>query len=147
MDSAGVSSIPGPRISNQKASLVGFVYIGAAAFFWGLSASLGRAAFTGRLLPHAGIHSVNPLILSQCRTGFSFIAVAIGLVARRGFRQLSIPGRDFVRLFALGLGGVAASNYFYYLAIHERTSRRRSSCSTRLRYGCCCIWWRDGLSA
>lgn len=121
MDSAGVSSIPGPRISNQKASLVGFVYIGAAAFFWGLSASLGRAAFTGRLLPHAGIHSVNPLILSQCRTGFSFIAVAIGLVARRGFRQLSIPGRDFVRLFALGLGGVAASNYFYYLAI-QRTN-------------------------
>src|SRR6185437_11230538 len=121
MDSAGASSIPEPRISKQKASLLGFVYIGAAAFFWGLSASLGRAAFTGRLLPHAGIRGVNPLILSQCRTGFSFLAVALGLVARRGFRQLSIPGSDFLRLFALGLGGVAASNYFYYLAI-QRTN-------------------------
>jgi drug/metabolite transporter (DMT)-like permease len=97
------------------------LYIGAAAFFWGLSASLGRAAFTGRLLPASGIHDVNPLILSQCRTGFSFLAVAIGLLLRRGPRQLQVPRLDLARLFVLGIGGIAASNYFYYLAI-QRTN-------------------------
>jgi drug/metabolite transporter, DME family len=106
---------------HQPGSLPGFVYIGTAAFFWGLSASLGRAAFTGRLRPWVGIHSVNPLILSQGRTTFAFLAVAFGLWARRGFRPLQVPVLDFTKLFLLGLGGVAASNYFYYLAI-ERTN-------------------------
>src|SRR2546423_3345153 len=112
-----VSELP----DRQRSSLWGFVYIGAAAFFWGLSASLGRAAFTGRLLPHSGIRSVDPLILSQCRTSFSFLAVAIGLFARRGFGPLCLPWRDLGKLFVLGLAGVAASNYFYYLAI-QRTN-------------------------
>ncbi len=112
-----VSESPG----KQRSSLLGFLYIGAAAFFWGLSASLGRAAFTRRLLPHSGIRSVDPLILSQCRTSFSFLAVAIGLVARRGLRSLRLPGRDVGKLFLLGLAGVAASNYFYYVAI-QRTN-------------------------
>jgi drug/metabolite transporter, DME family len=112
-----VSESPG----KQLGSLRGFVYIGVAAFFWGLSASLGRAAFTGRLLPNSGIRSVDPLILSQCRTSFSFLAVAVGLIARRGIKSLRVPWRDVANLFVLGLAGVAASNYFYYLAI-QRTN-------------------------
>lgn len=115
-----------PRLSSQNSikrggSVPGLFYIAAAAFCWGLSASLGRAAFTGRLLPGSGIRNVDPLILSQCRTGFSFIAVAFGLLAKKGFKLLQIPRLDFAKLFVLGLGGVAASNYFYYLAI-QRTN-------------------------
>lgn len=109
-----------PR-DQRKDSLRGFFYIGTAAFFWGLSASLGRAAFTGRLLPGAGIRSVDPLILSQCRTSFSFLAVGFALLARYGLKRLQIPRRDLMKLLLLGLGGVAASNYFYYLAI-QRTN-------------------------
>jgi drug/metabolite transporter, DME family len=105
----------------QQSSVRGFLYIGTAAFFWGLSASMGRAAFTGRLLPGSGVRDVNPLILAQSRTGFAFMAVAVGLVASRGFRRLRLPRQDFAKLFLLGLGGVAASNYFYYLAI-QRTN-------------------------
>jgi drug/metabolite transporter, DME family len=124
MQAAGVSQgsaqTPHSR-TPARGTFKGLLYIGVATFFWGLSASFGRAAFTGRLLPGSGIRNVNPLILSQCRTGFSFLAVAFGLVARRGFTPLRLPRGDLGKLFLLGLGGVAASNYFYYLAI-QRTN-------------------------
>ena len=99
----------------------GYFYIAAAAVFWGISATLGRAAFTGRLLPASDIRRVDPLILSQARTTFSFIAVILFLLPTRGWRRLRVPLTDFGRLLALGLAGVAASNYFYYLAI-QRTN-------------------------
>jgi drug/metabolite transporter (DMT)-like permease len=72
-------------------------------------------------LSGSGIRDVDPLILSQCRTGFSFIAIAFGLLARRGIGIFRIPRLDLVKLFLLGTGGVAVSNYFYYLAI-QRTN-------------------------
>lgn len=99
----------------------GYFYIATAAVFWGISATLGRAAFTGRLLPSSDIRSVNPLILSQARTTFSFLAVLLFLLPTRGWQALRVPRADFGRLFILGLAGVAASNYFYYLAI-QRTN-------------------------
>ena len=115
-----LESVADPK-TQRHSSLGGFLYIAAAALCWGLSASLGRAAFTGRLLPGSGLRSVDPLILSQCRTSFSFLAVALALLLRRGLKQLLVPRSDLVKLLVLGLGGVAASNYFYYLAI-QRTN-------------------------
>jgi drug/metabolite transporter, DME family len=106
---------------DTRDSLRGFFYIGAATFFWGFSATLGRAAFTGRLLPSLGIRDINPIILSQCRTGFSFFAIALWLIARRGLSALRVPRRDLAKLALLGLAGLAVSNYFYYLAI-QRTN-------------------------
>ncbi|MBO0911447.1 MAG: DMT family transporter [Acidobacteria bacterium] len=99
----------------------GILSIAAAALFWGLSASLGRAAFTGRLLPDAGIGRVDPLILSQCRATFSCAVVAIVLLIARGSKVLRVGWPDFRKLFMLGLGGVVASNYFYYLAVQRTT--------------------------
>lgn len=99
----------------------GYFYIAASAVFWGISATLGRAAFTGRLLPNSDIRSVNPLILSQARTTFSFLAVLLALLPVRGWKRLRLPLADVGRLLILGLGGVAASNYFYYVAI-QRTN-------------------------
>ncbi|HZQ18522.1 MAG TPA: DMT family transporter [Terriglobales bacterium] len=121
--STGLSSVTEAQATTlrRQNSVRGFLYIGTAALLWGLSASMGRAAFTGRMLPRSGIRDVTPLILTQCRTGFSFVAVAIAMTFRRGIKGLSVPRIDFVKLFLLGLGGVAASNYFYYLAI-QRTN-------------------------
>ena len=99
----------------------GYVYIACSALFWGTSASLGRAAFTGRLLPGSGISRIDPLILSQARTTFSCIAVLAGSLLTRGPQRLRVPLADLGRLILLGLAGVAASNYFYYLAI-QRTN-------------------------
>jgi drug/metabolite transporter, DME family len=43
------------------------------------------------------------------------------LLATRGWRRISLPAPDLLRCLALGTLGVAASNYFYYLAI-QRTN-------------------------
>ena len=87
---------------------------------WGVSATLGRAAFTGRLLPKGqALRPIDPLILSQSRTTFSFIVLLIALVLLRGWNRLRLPVSDFRRMFVLGILGVAASNYLYYLAIQR----------------------------
>jgi len=102
--------------------LRGYFYIASAAFLWGISATLGRAAFTGRLSPGgAALHPIDPLILSHSRTTLSLIVLLPVLLLRRGGHALMVRGRDIVRLFILGVLGVAASNYLYYLAI-QRTN-------------------------
>jgi drug/metabolite transporter (DMT)-like permease len=82
---------------------------------------LGRAAFTGRLLPAGTFRSIDPLILSQSRSTLSLLVLLPVLLVRRGGSSLRVPGRDLVRFFLLGILGVAASNYLYYLAI-QRTN-------------------------
>src|SRR6266536_1443758 len=111
---SGPPSAAASSRSKPHDAYLGYINIGLAAVLWGVSARLGRAAFTERLLPGSGIRDVNPLILSQARTTFSFIVVLVVLVARRGWRSLSLPRRDLLQVFVLGLAGVAASNYFYY---------------------------------
>jgi drug/metabolite transporter (DMT)-like permease len=96
------------------------LYIASAAFLWGVAATLGRAAFTGRLLPKGqALRPIDPLILSQSRTTFSFIVLMVALVLLRGWKRLRLPVSDFRRMFVLGIFGVAASNYLYYLAIQK----------------------------
>ena len=102
--------------------LRGYFYIGSAAFLWGISATLGRAAFTGHLLPGgASLKMIDPVILSQSRTTLSLAVLLPVLLAGRGASALRVPGRDLLRFFLLGILGVAASNYLYYLAI-QRTN-------------------------
>jgi drug/metabolite transporter, DME family len=98
----------------------GYLYIATATFFWGISATLGRAAFTGRLPLHA-VSSIDPLILSQGRATFSFLVLLPILLLLRGRQRLNLPARDLGQFFLIGVLGVAASNYFYYLAI-QRTN-------------------------
>jgi drug/metabolite transporter (DMT)-like permease len=97
------------------------LYIATATFFWGVSATLGRAAFTGRLPGLHAVSSIDPLILSQGRATFSFLVLLPMLALLRGRNGLRLPARDLGQLLLIGILGVAASNYFYYLAI-QRTN-------------------------
>jgi DME family drug/metabolite transporter len=99
--------------------LRGYLYIAGAALFWGVSATLGRAAFTGRLLPSGTLRAIDPLILSQSRATLSLVVLLPVLLWRWGGSGLRVPRRDLVRFFMLGIFGVAASNYLYYLAIQK----------------------------
>jgi drug/metabolite transporter, DME family len=118
----------GPQISDsahptpRAHSLRGYCFIAAATFLWGVSASLGRAAFTGRL-PWIGqsLKPIDPLLLAQSRTTFSLLILLPILLGTRGWQRIKLPRRDLLQCFLLGTLGVAVSNYFYYVAI-QRTN-------------------------
>lgn len=95
----------------------GYAFIAAATFCWGISATLGRAVFTGRLLGGHALAPISPLILAQCRTTLSLLVLAPILLARRGRTLVRFSRADFVALVVIGVLGVAGSNFFYYYAI------------------------------
>src|SRR6267378_1280517 len=104
-------------LPNKSHPVRGYLYIGTATFFWGISATLGRAVFTGRWMPGGeALRAIDPLILAQSRTTVSFLVLLPILLLKRGERGLRLPGRDLLQTLLLGILGVAASNYFYYLA-------------------------------
>jgi len=83
---------------------------------------MGRAAFTDRLLLGGEANAtVGPLILSQTRNSFTFLALLLILGMRRGWPALSVPRADAGRLLLLGVLGLSAANFFYYVAI-QRTN-------------------------
>jgi DME family drug/metabolite transporter len=87
-----------------------------------VSAALGRAVFAGKLpLSGQAQHPIDPVILSQTRTSFSLLVLLPLLVGRRGWQRIKLPTPDLIQCLVLGMLGVAASNYFYYLAI-QRTN-------------------------
>ena len=106
--------------------LRGYLYIASATFLWGISASLGRAAFTGhaffgKLSLPASLQRIDPLILSQSRATLSLAVLLPILLFRTGKSLLRVPRRDLLRFLILGILGLAASNYLYYLSI-QRTN-------------------------
>jgi drug/metabolite transporter (DMT)-like permease len=102
--------------------LRGYLFIAGAALFWGISATLGRAVFTGRFLPGGeAMRPVDPLILAQSRTTFSLLVLVPILLVFRGRRSLAVGRSELLRFMVLGTLGLAASNYFYYLAIQQTT--------------------------
>jgi len=85
-----------------------------------VSAALGRSVFTGKLaLSGQAAHPIDPLILSQTRTTFSLLVLLPLLTFRQGWRRIQLPAADLVQCLILGILGVAASNYFYYVAIQK----------------------------
>jgi drug/metabolite transporter (DMT)-like permease len=108
--------------TQTRQSYRGYLYIATSAFLWGVGATLGRAAFTGRLLPgQQALRPIDPLILSQARITFAFLIFLPALLIARGLRVLRVPRADVGRLALMGVLGLAASNYTYYLAI-QRTN-------------------------
>jgi drug/metabolite transporter (DMT)-like permease len=106
-------------LASKSHPVRGYLFIAAATFFWGLSATLGRAVFTGKLLAGGqALRPIDPLILAQSRTTIALlILLPILLLKRRS--SLRLRRRHLVHFFLLGIFGLAASNYFYYFAIQK----------------------------
>ncbi|HSE50029.1 MAG TPA: DMT family transporter, partial [Terriglobales bacterium] len=100
-------------------TLSGYLFIAAATFFWGLSATLGKLAFTGNLV--TGPTPLGPVILAQMRTTIS-VLLLFPILRALGKRAPATMGRrDIGWAIAVGVIGIAGSNYFYYLAIEKTT--------------------------
>lgn len=79
-----------------------------------------RAVFTGKLLlTRETLHPIDPLILSQTRTSFSLFILLPVLTIRSGWRRIQLSAADVTQCLVLGMFGIAASNYFYYVAIQK----------------------------
>lgn len=95
----------------------GYLFIAAATLCWGISATLGRAVFTGRLITGHALDPISPLILAQSRTTLSLLVLGPILLVRRGRAGMRMSRRDVFVALLIGVLGIAASNYFYYYAI------------------------------
>lgn len=108
--------------AGRHSILRGYLFIALATLFWGVSAALGRAVFTGRLVLGAGeMKAIEPLILAQSRTTVSFLVLLPILLIRRGRTGMRMSWSELGQCALLGTLGMAASNYTYYLAIQQTT--------------------------
>lgn len=114
---AAEAAIPGPAPAQHPWR--GYAYIAAATFCWAAAATVGKAVFNGKLF--AGHTQISPLVLTQTRTSFTVLVLAVYLLVRfgRGFFHINL--RDLTLCVLAGTLGVAGSNFFYYLAIQKST--------------------------
>ena len=98
----------------------GYLFIAAATFFWGFSATLGRAVFTGRLFVGGqALRPIDPLILAQSRTTIALLILLPILLLKNRSSLRVRSSSHLVQFFLLGILGLAASNFFYYFAIQK----------------------------
>lgn len=98
--------------------LRGYLMIAGATLLWAVSANIGRALFTGRLLAADQLaHPIAAMPLAQVRATISGLVLGGLLASRRGWRPLLLPPRDAVQCLILGVIGLAASNFLYYFAM------------------------------
>lgn len=120
MASARAATDAEPRSLKNRAK--GYLCVASAALCWGISASMGRAVFTGRLkIAGRVVGFVPPIMLAQARTTFSFLILLAVLLCVRGRRGVAMRPLDVLRCMALGIFGIAESNFFYYYAISKTT--------------------------
>lgn len=101
--------------------LRGYLCIAAATFSWGVSAAIGKAVFTGKLLTGPHTTPIDPLILSQMRTTFGFLMLLPVLAITRGRRLFAFRRWDWFKCMVMGAAGISGSNFFYYVAIKKTT--------------------------
>lgn len=97
----------------------GYFLIAAATLGWGAAATVGKAAFNGRLF--AGSAAISPLLLTQTRTTFTVAVLLIFVSLRYGRSFFPVRRRDLIWSALAGTLGTAGSNFFYYYAVQKST--------------------------
>ena len=97
----------------------GYCLIAAATCCWAGAATIGKAVFNGQLF--AGRPPISPLVLTQFRSTFTVLLLALFLLFRFGPGFFRIPRRELILCVLAGTLGTAGSNFFYYYAV-ARTS-------------------------
>lgn len=97
----------------------GYFLIAGATLCWGAAATFGKSIFNGQMF--AGDPKISPLVLTQGRTTFAAVVLAIFLLLRYGTRLFKISKHDLLLCALTGTLGLAGSNFFYYLAVQKTT--------------------------
>jgi drug/metabolite transporter (DMT)-like permease len=89
----------------------GLFFLLMAAAFWGMAAPVGKYLI---------VHRFDTLTIAQTRTSLAFVLLAIYFAAkdRNLFR---VRSKDLWKLAALGVVGLATTNFTYYFTIKEST--------------------------
>lgn len=95
--------------------LKGYASILGATLFWGVSATIAKYLFS---LQAGGIAKISTLVLVQMRMSISCILL-IGILGVFDRQRLRIRRGDLPKLAALGIFGIAGSNFFYYYTIQQ----------------------------
>lgn len=97
----------------------GYFLIAIATCCWAGAATAGKAVFDGRLF--AGHPAISPLVLTQARTTFTVLLLAVFLLIRFGPSFFRISRADLILSICAGTLGTACSNFFYYYAVQKST--------------------------
>ena len=116
----GLGSAIQPESARPGHAVRGYLLIAGATLCWGVSAAVGKAVFSGRLLGGEAAR-IDPLILSQTRTTLAFLLLLPVVVAARGRRLLAFRFVDWLKCLLVGFAGISGSNFFYYVAIQRTT--------------------------
>jgi drug/metabolite transporter (DMT)-like permease len=87
----------------------GYAMVVAAAVCWGIMANVAKLLFRDR--------GVDPLILVVIRADLAALTLLATLAVVRP-ALLRIGRQDALAVIAVGLGGLAINNYFYFQALH-----------------------------
>lgn len=98
-----------PAIDARRNVLAGTLAMIVAVVLWGGSAGLAKFLFQ---------REYTPLIITQMRPSFAFLLLAAWF-AWRDRRVFRIQRPDVLRFVALGIVGVALTNYTYYFTVSE----------------------------
>jgi drug/metabolite transporter (DMT)-like permease len=97
----------------------GYLLIAGATFCWAAAVTVGKQVFNGKVF--AGSPLMSPLALTQARTTFTVMVLAIFLLLRYGRSFFRIGRRDLALCALAGTLGTASSNFFYYYAVQKST--------------------------
>lgn len=97
----------------------GYLLVAGATFCWGAAATVGKQVFNGQVF--AGRTLISPLSLTQMRTTFTVVVLAVFLLLRYGRSFFRIGRRDLALCALAGTLGTASSNFFYYYAVQKAT--------------------------
>ncbi len=89
----------------------GFVLLLIAVAFWGAAAPIGKYLIVNRF---------DTLAITQTRTSLAFVLLAMYFAARDR-KMFRVQIKDLWKLAALGVVGLATTNFTYYFTIKEST--------------------------
>ncbi len=114
------TEIHGPAAENKGShTWRGYLLVAGATFCWGAAATVGKQVFNGKV--SAGRTLISPLSLTQMRTTFTVVVLAVFLLLRYGRSFFRIGRRDLALCALAGTLGTASSNFFYYYAVQKAT--------------------------